>query len=195
MMNLSISLIYCFSARGRQMSKRWCLSNITMEHVVAVTFVQYLQRNIVIWNCFHCHSVNMSITLSQILARLYSLLSSHPAHDPATEYGSVFQTFFLAQTTVPWSERWIFHNVNACSDHFWMRNLFLSSSSSNPSLTPKRQIINNWDQLNKITVFVLNRKSVHALQEGWEKEKGDNIRFCCLGLILVILFIQVYIYI
>lgn len=191
MMNLSISLISCFSARGRQMLKRWCLSNITME--------QYLQKKIfiVIWNCFHCHLVNMSITLSKILARLYSLLSSHPAHYTATEYGSVFKTFFLAQTTVPRSERLIFHNVNACSDNFWMRNLFLSSSSSNPPLTPNWQIINNWDQLKlkKITVIVFNRKSVHALQEGWEKQKGDNIQLCCLTLILVILFIQVYIYI
>lgn len=138
----------------------------------------------------------MSITLSKILARLYSLLSSHPAHYTATEYGSVFKTFFLAQTTVPRSERLIFHNVNACSDNFWMRNLFLSSSSSNPPLTPNWQIINNWDQLKlkKITVIVFNRKSVHALQEGWEKQKGDNIQLCCLTLILVILFIQVYIY-
>lgn len=134
---------------------------------------------IVIWNCFHCHLVNMSITLSKILARLYSLLSSHPAHYTATEYGSVFKTFFLAQITVPRSERLIFHNVNACSDNFWMRNLFLSSSSSNPPLTPSWQIINNWDQLKlkKITVIVLTERACMLCRRA-EKNRKEITSDC-----------------
>lgn len=80
------------------------------------------------------------------LASLYSLLLSHTVRCTVTEYGFIIHIFFWVHTTVPRSVRWIFHNMNACSDNFWMRNLFLSSSS-NPPLTSERQIINNWDQV------------------------------------------------
>lgn len=137
MMNLSL---YWFVVSVLE-AGRWFLSNIAVAPVLLQTHLRHICKG----------EKNPTLICKVASTVIHSIYIHNLVPDPGPPvfclcYRPRFSFPNIPLGTDHCREKWIFYNVNACSDNFWMRNLFLLSSG-NPPLTPKRQIINNWDQV------------------------------------------------